>query len=77
VAAQIICVVDVYDALTTTRSYKPALTPAEALERMAEVPHWWRPEVCHAFLEAVGRPEVRRRENARAISDEALGEAPA
>lgn len=66
VAAQIICIVDVYDALTTTRSYKPAYTPTEALERMAEVPHWWRPDVYEAFLEAVGRPEVRRRESARA-----------
>jgi hypothetical protein len=42
---------------------------------MAEVPHWWRPDVYEAFLEAVGRPEVRRRESARAISDERLGEA--
>jgi putative nucleotidyltransferase with HDIG domain len=77
VAAQIICIVDVYDALTTTRSYKPAFTPAEALERMAEVPHWWREDVYKAFLEAVGWPEVRRREEERAVSDETLGEAAA
>ena len=83
VAAQVICIVDVYDALTTTRSYKPAYTPSEALERMAEVTHWWRPDVYEAFLEAVGRPEVRRHVEAprhvaaRAISDEELGEAAA
>jgi putative nucleotidyltransferase with HDIG domain len=32
--ARILCVADVYDALTTTRSYRPALTRAEALEVM-------------------------------------------
>ena len=34
--AQIICIVDVYDALTTTRSYRGALSPAEALANMQE-----------------------------------------
>jgi putative nucleotidyltransferase with HDIG domain len=77
VAAQIICIVDVYDALTTTRSYKPAYMPAEALDRMAEVTRWWRTDVYQAFLEAVGGPEIRRREEERALSDEALGEAAA
>jgi HD-GYP domain-containing protein (c-di-GMP phosphodiesterase class II) len=77
VAAQIICIVDVYDALTTIRSYKPACTPAEALARMALVPQWWRPDVYQAFLEAVGQPEVRRHEAARSISDATLGQAAA
>jgi putative nucleotidyltransferase with HDIG domain len=77
VAAQIICIVDVYDALTTTRSYKPAYTPAEALERMAEVTRWWRPDVYRSFLDAVGDPEARRHKAERAISDQALGEAAA
>jgi putative nucleotidyltransferase with HDIG domain len=77
VAAQIICIVDVYDALTTIRSYKPAYTPSEALARMALVPQWWRPDVYQAFLEAVGQPEVSRYEAARSISDAALGQAAA
>jgi len=77
VAAQIICIVDVYDALTTIRSYKPACTPAEALARMAQVPQWWHPDVYQAFLEAVGQPEVRRHEAARSISDATLGQAAA
>ena len=34
--AQIICIVDVYDALTTTRSYRGAMSHAEALARMEE-----------------------------------------
>jgi putative nucleotidyltransferase with HDIG domain len=77
VAAQVICIVDVYDALTTTRSYKPAYAPTTALERMAEVTCWWRPEVYRAFLEAVGRPEVQRCLAERGLSDEDLEEAAA
>ena len=49
VNAQIICIVDVYDALTTTRSYRPALTPAEALRQITECRSWWRPDVYQAF----------------------------
>jgi putative nucleotidyltransferase with HDIG domain len=52
--AQIICIVDVYDALTTTRSYRGALSHTEALARMAECSHWWRPDVYAAFLASVG-----------------------
>ena len=35
-AARILCVADVFDALTTTRSYRPALSVAEALAIMHE-----------------------------------------
>jgi putative nucleotidyltransferase with HDIG domain len=76
-SAQIICIVDVYDALTTARSYKPAFSPVEALARMADVAHWWRPDVYEAFLQAVGEPEMHRHEHSRSISDEALGAAAA
>jgi putative nucleotidyltransferase with HDIG domain len=51
--AQIICIVDVYDALTTTRSYRGALSHEEALARMEESRHWWRPDVYAAFLGSV------------------------
>jgi putative nucleotidyltransferase with HDIG domain len=51
--AQIICIVDVYDALTTTRSYRSAMTHAEAVGRMNDCRHWWRPDVYGAFREAV------------------------
>jgi putative two-component system response regulator len=41
--AQIMSVVDVYDALTTTRPYKAAITPARAFdELMAEARRGWR-----------------------------------
>jgi putative nucleotidyltransferase with HDIG domain len=52
--AQIICIVDVYDALTTTRSYRPAMTHEAALACMRETPHWWRSDVFDAFMRAVG-----------------------
>jgi putative nucleotidyltransferase with HDIG domain len=52
-SAQIICIVDVYDALTTSRSYRGAMSPAEALAKMQEVRKWWRPDVYQAFLHTV------------------------
>jgi putative nucleotidyltransferase with HDIG domain len=51
--AQIICVVDVYDALTSTRSYRPAMQKAEALATMEDCRHWWRHDVFQAFLRSV------------------------
>lgn len=52
-SAQIICVVDVWDALTTTRSYRAAMDLDRALGIMEESRHWWRPEVYQAFQAAV------------------------
>jgi putative nucleotidyltransferase with HDIG domain len=54
VSAQIICIVDVYDALTTSRSYRAALPAAEAIRRMHETKQWWRPDVFAAFMSTVG-----------------------
>jgi putative nucleotidyltransferase with HDIG domain len=49
--AQIICVADVWDALTTTRSYRPAMPRARAMAIMhEEAPRYWRPDVFAAFL---------------------------
>ena len=64
VAAQIIGIVDVYDALTTTRSYRPAMTHQAALETMHGMARGWRPEVFAAFLQSVGA----RREAPRATA---------
>lgn len=52
-AAQIICVADVFDALTTNRSYRGAMPRDLALERMRDSRHWWRPDVYAAFQEVV------------------------
>ncbi len=62
--AMIIGIVDVYDALTTTRSYRPAMAPAVALAEMQRCRHWWRADVYEAFGRAVaaavsGDPAVR------------------
>jgi putative nucleotidyltransferase with HDIG domain len=58
-ASQIICVVDVYDALTTTRSYRGGYGKEEALREMAECHQWWKPAVYEALLEAVAEADDR------------------
>jgi putative nucleotidyltransferase with HDIG domain len=55
VNAQIICIVDVYDALTTSRSYRPAMSTAAALITMEECRGWWRPDVYQAFVSSMNR----------------------
>lgn len=59
--AQIICIVDVFDALTTTRSYRPAMTREVALAELERCRHWWRPEVFEAFFRSVGSPSWQER----------------
>ncbi len=54
VAAQIICIVDVYDALTTTRSYRPALSHTDAMRQIAASRSWWRSDVYRAFTRVAG-----------------------
>lgn len=54
VGAQVICIVDVFDALTTTRSYRPALSREAALAELERCRHWWRPDVYEAFVDSVG-----------------------
>jgi putative nucleotidyltransferase with HDIG domain len=54
-AAQIICVADVYDALTTDRSYRPARTKPMTLSIMRDHHYWWRPDVFDAFMRTMGR----------------------
>ena len=51
--ARVLQVVDVYDALTTERPYKPALSPGEALATMQqEVDRgWWDPVIYREFRE--------------------------
>ena len=52
--AQVIGIVDVYDALTTTRSYRAAMPREAALLIMAASRHWWRDDVYEAFLSSIG-----------------------
>lgn len=58
-SAQIVCIADVYDAMTTARSYRGAMTRDEAFERMEKSRHWWSPDVYRAFMRSVGQsPEA-------------------
>ena len=52
-AAQIVCIADVYDALTTTRSCRGAMSNEEAIGKMEESRHWWRPDVYRAFMRSM------------------------
>jgi putative nucleotidyltransferase with HDIG domain len=52
-SAQVICIADVYDALTTHRSYRAAFTHEAALAEMQACCAWWRHEVYEAFSKSV------------------------
>jgi len=56
-SAQIVCVVDVYDALRSARSYRRALSHEGALRRMNECRSWWQSKIYDAFAPAIG-PET-------------------
>jgi putative nucleotidyltransferase with HDIG domain len=53
-AAQIVGIADVYDALTTPRPYRPAFAPQAALAKIADQRAAWSPAVYGAFLRSVG-----------------------
>jgi putative nucleotidyltransferase with HDIG domain len=55
IGAQIIGIVDVYDALTTTRSYRPAMPPAKAVACVVESRGAWRNDVYDGFMRSVGK----------------------
>jgi putative nucleotidyltransferase with HDIG domain len=65
-AARILCVADVYDALTTTRSYRPGLTHARAAEIMRASTGQFDPQLLDTFLnwaetaDIPGRPTPQR-----------------
>jgi putative nucleotidyltransferase with HDIG domain len=53
-SAQIVGVADVYDALTTTRAYRTAMSHTDALVEIARCRGWWSPPVYDAALRALG-----------------------
>lgn len=53
-SAQIIGIVDVYDALTTARSYRGAMTHEGALAEMRAMAGAWREDVVAAFERTIG-----------------------
>lgn len=50
VGAQIVGILDVYDALTTPRAHQPALPPDAALREIARCRSWWSDRVLDAFM---------------------------
>jgi len=53
-AAQIVGIADVYDGLTSDRTYRRAFTPAEAAGLIANQQHLWHPAVLDAFRRETG-----------------------
>ena len=60
-SARIFCIVDVYDALTSDRPYRPAWPRARALEHIRKLSGThFEPVVVQAFLQMVGETEQKR-----------------
>ena len=57
-AARILCVADVYDALTTTRSYRTGLTHARAAEIMRSSTGQFDPHLLEMFLDWAGTADI-------------------
>jgi len=66
--ARVLQIVDVYDALTTERPYKRALSISEALEimEMEVVKGWWDQNIFGEFKRLVADPQPSRFRSARA-----------
>jgi putative two-component system response regulator len=58
ITARVLQIVDVYDALTTQRPYKPVLSSSEALGIMEEevAKHWWDAHIFAEFKKEVTSP---------------------
>jgi HD-GYP domain-containing protein (c-di-GMP phosphodiesterase class II) len=50
--------VDVYDALTTSRPYRPAFSHQAALAEIANSRAWWSERVYTAFLTSLAQPRA-------------------
>jgi putative nucleotidyltransferase with HDIG domain len=59
-SAQVLCAADVLDALTSTRSYRSAMTLDEAMREMRATRHYWRADVFAALERAVAGLAERR-----------------
>ena len=60
-AARILCVADVYDALTTARSYRDSMSHARAATEMRTSHGQFDPELLEAFLSWAETADVRPR----------------
>jgi putative two-component system response regulator len=68
VTARVLQVVDFYDALTTTRPYKHALSTSDAIDTMGEevAKGWWDGAIVGAFKSLITTSEPVRSHSARA-----------
>jgi len=53
VSAQVVGIVDVYDALTTSRPYRKAMTKEAGMAEITRCRSWWSDRVYVAFVEAL------------------------
>ncbi|HEY8832094.1 MAG TPA: HD domain-containing phosphohydrolase, partial [Gemmatimonadaceae bacterium] len=60
-AARILCVADVYDALTTARSYRDSMSHARAAQEMRASHGQFDPALLEAFLSWADSADVRPR----------------
>ncbi|HUR00759.1 MAG TPA: HD domain-containing phosphohydrolase [Gemmatimonadaceae bacterium] len=72
-AARILCVVDVYDALTTARSYRDSLSHARAAEVMRSSTGQFDPKLLEAFLEWTASANTRTHKTPQGIAAFSLG----
>jgi HD-GYP domain-containing protein (c-di-GMP phosphodiesterase class II) len=54
VVAQIVGIANVYDALTSSRPYRAALTPRQALLELSNCRSWWSREIFEACVPRIG-----------------------
>lgn len=61
ITARVLQIVDVYDALTTVRPYKPAFSSRDALQTMKEevAKGWWDPNIFDQFERLVKEHETK------------------
>ncbi|HEY1802116.1 MAG TPA: HD domain-containing phosphohydrolase [Terriglobales bacterium] len=61
ITARVLQIVDVYDALTTIRPYKPAFSSSDALQTMKEevAKGWWDPDIFDQFERLVKKHEAK------------------
>jgi putative nucleotidyltransferase with HDIG domain len=72
-AARILCVADVYDALTTARSYRDSLSHARAVEVMRGSPGQFDPQLLDAFLGWAESSEVPERSTPQRVANFSMG----
>lgn len=72
-AARVLCVADVYDALTTARSYRDSLTHSRAAQVMRESTGQFDPQLLEVFLEWAAGSNVSDHSTPQGLATFAIG----